>query len=145
MWIHEPVKNRWHERWAFIALFALWAVAPGWAYALDRNIDVNAEFTTTKGDFIAVADSENNTLGDFNVAPGVEITSARDIDATAPNMNAHENAFSETRDLILNGVGLSGDTGTSPPPEGPADAGSSQKGVLNGFILQFFDNALTGC
>jgi len=65
---------------------------------------------------------------------------------TAPNMNAHENAFNETRDLILNGNTIvSSETGTSPPPEGPADAGSIQEGVLNGFILQFFDNALTGC
>ena len=191
MWKHEPDQNRWYERWAIIALFALWAVAPGWAYALpsgtgdvlftlsdggnliltednpkeayiggeelehiraenlilttDRDIDVNAEITTPKGDFIAVADNGNNTLGDFNVAPGVEITSARDIDVTAPTMNAQENAFNKTRDLILNGVVLGGNTGTSPPPEGSADAGSSQEGVLNGFILQFFDNALIGC
>jgi len=109
------------------------------------DINVNADITTTQGDFIAVADSDNNTIGNFNVAPGVVITSARDINVSAPNINANENAFNETRALILNGEVLGGDTGTSPPPEGTADAGSFQQGVLNGFILQFFDNALAGC
>jgi len=48
--------------------------------------------------------------------------------------------------LILNGNTVGGDTGTSPPPEeGTVDAGSFQQGLLNGFILRFFDNALTRC
>ena len=92
-----------------------------------------------------MADSDNNTIGDFNVAPGVVITSARDIDVTAPIINADENAFNQTRALILNSVVVGGDTGTSPPLEGAADAGSFQQGLLSGFILQFFDNALAGC
>jgi len=106
----------------------------------DINVKVNQ--TTTQGDFIAVADSENNTIGDFNVASSVEIASARDFDVTAPNINANDESFNETRNLILNGNTVGGDTGTSPPPEGTVDAGSFQQGLLNGFILQFFPSPL---
>ena len=109
------------------------------------DINVNVNQTTTQGDFIAVADSENNTIGDFNVAPGVIITSARDIDVSGSRIDAEPESFNETRNLILNG-NLIGDEPEPPQPSEPSlDSESLQEGVLNGFILQFFDNALFKC
>ncbi len=116
------------------------------AYAV-TDINVNVNQTTTQGDFIAVADSENNTIGDFNVAPGVVITSARDIDVSGNAIDAGPEAFNETRNLILNGD-VVGDVPPAPPepsPEPSLDPESLEEGVLNGFILQFFDNALFKC
>ena len=107
------------------------------------DINVNADVTTTKGDFIAVADSENNTIGDFNVAPGVVITSARDIDVSGSTIDAGPEAFNESRNLILNGSVT--DSVPEPPAPPSPDSKSLQEGVLNGFIVQFFDNALSGC
>lgn len=118
------------------------------------DINVNVNQTTTRGDFIAVADSENNTIGDFNVAPGVIITSARDIDVSGSMIDAESESFNETRNLILNGS-LIGDEPKPPDPgdddpgvpsdESSLDSESLEEGVLNGFILQFFSNALIKC
>jgi len=100
------------------------------------DINVNTDVTTTKGDFIAKADSENNGVGDFNVAPGVTITSARDIDVTAPTINADDDtSFDETRDLILNG-----DVAGSQPPINPVIAESIQQGYLGSFLTEFLEN-----
>ena len=109
------------------------------------DINVNVNQTTTQGDFIAVADSENNTIGDFNVAPGVIITSARDIDVSASTIDAESESFNETRNLILNGNVIGDQPEPPQPPEPSPDFESLQEGVLNGFILQFFDNALFKC
>ncbi len=103
------------------------ALASGTAATLDFNGDGLISFAVT---------------GEIS---GVVIASARDIDVTAPNINANDESFNETRNLILNGNTVGGDTGTSPPPESTVDASSFQEGLLNGFILQFFDNALTRC
>jgi hypothetical protein len=103
------------------------------------DININADVTTTQGDFIAVADSENNGIGDFNVAPGVVIASARDIDVSAPNINADESSFNETRNLILNGSVAGG------VPLSPIDTDSIQQGSLSSFLTDFFQNGGSGC
>jgi filamentous hemagglutinin family protein len=103
-----------------------------------NDINVNTDVTTTKGDFIAVADSDNNGQGDFNVAPGATITSARDIDISAVNINADDGAFSETRNLILNGA-----TDTTRPF---IDTDSILQGSLGSFLTEFFENGSSdGC
>ncbi len=106
------------------------------------DINVNVNQTTTQGDFIAVADSDNNTIGDFNVAPGVEITSARDIDVTAPNINANEESFNETRNLILNGNVVSE---PEPEPTPLLDTNSIQQGSLGTFLTDFLRNGGVDC
>ena len=78
-------------------------------------------------------------MGDFNVASDASITSARDIDVSAVNINADEGAFGETRDLILNGVGGGG--GGSQPP---IDTNSVQQGSLSSFLTDFFQNGGSG-
>ncbi|MCH6580897.1 MAG: filamentous hemagglutinin N-terminal domain-containing protein, partial [Nitrospinae bacterium] len=40
MWKPDPDKNRWCERWAVTAWIALWAMAPGWAYALPTEGEI---------------------------------------------------------------------------------------------------------
>ena len=117
-----------------------------------NNINVNQNITTTKSDFIAVADSENNGQGDFNVAPGVVITSARDIDVSASSINAdNDTSFNETRDLILNGNVVDGNVagGTSQPPIDnnldPIREAIAQ-GTLGTFLTDFFQNGgPSGC
>ena len=112
-----------------------------------NDINVNTNVTTTQSDFIAVADSDNNGVGDFNVAPGVVITSARDIDVSASNINAdNDTSFNETRDLILNG-NVAG--GTSQPPIdnnlNPIRE-AIQQGTLGTFLTDFFQNGgPSGC
>ncbi len=102
------------------------------------DININADVTTTQGDFIAVADSEGNGIGDFNVAPGVVIASARDIDVSAPNINADEASFNETRNLILNGSVAGG------VPQSPIDTNAIQQGSLSSFLTEFFENGGPG-
>ena len=109
----------------------LWAV---------NDINVNANVTTTQGDFTAVADSENNGIGDFNVAPAVTITSERDIDISAVNINADESSFSETRDLILNGNGV----GNEPPSVNTDPDDAIQQAALATFLTEFFENGGPG-
>jgi hypothetical protein len=108
------------------------SVFPSVKMSAVTDINVNEDVTTTRGDFIAVADSENNGIGDFNVAPGVVITSARDIDVSAPNINADESAFNKTRDLILNGKVVD-DT-----PQPNTDA--ILQGSLGTFLTDFLQN-----
>lgn len=103
-----------------------------------NDININADITTTKGDFVAVADSENNGKGDFNVAPGVTVTSARDIDISAVNINADSTSFGETRALILNGSVVGG------VPQPPIDTNSIQQGSLGSFLTDFFQNGGSG-
>ncbi len=119
------------------------SVFPALKLSAVNDINVNTDITTTKGDFIAVADSENNGMGDFNVAPGVVITSARDIDVTAPNINADENSFNETRNLILNG-NVVGDE-PQPEPSPVLDADSIQQGSLGTFLTDFLKNGGPSC
>ena len=104
------------------------------------DININADVTTTQGDFIAVADSENNGIGDFNVAPAVTITSERDIDISAVNINADEGAFGETRDLILNGNGV----GNEPPSVNTDPDDAIQQAALATFLTEFFENGGPG-
>ena len=102
-----------------------------------NDINVNADVTTTKGDFVAVADSDGSGEGDFNVAPGVVIASARDIDVSGVNINASDASFNETRELILNGNVIGGPTtggGTQP------FADSIRQGSLGTFLTDFFQN-----
>jgi len=102
-----------------------------------NDINVNADITTTKGSFVAVADSENNGKGDFNMAPGVTVTSARDIDISAVNINAKSTSFSETSNLILNGSVVGG-------LQTPIDTNSVQQGALGSFLTDFFQNGGSG-
>lgn len=104
-----------------------------------NNINVNQNVTTTQNDFIAKADSDNDGKGTFNVDPGVVITSARDIDVSAPLINAEDHSFNESRDLILNGAVI----GPPLPPEPPANpvvVESIQQGSLGSFLTEFFEN-----
>ena len=84
------------------------------AYAFN-DINVNQNVTTTKGDFVAVADLERDGKGNFNVPSNVVITSARDIDVSAPLINAEDPSFNETRNLILNGDVVDPPLPTEPP------------------------------
>ena len=61
---------------------------------------------------------------------------ARDIDVTAPNINADESSFNETRDLILNGNKVSNGT--------PIDNGPIQQATLGTFLTDFFQNGGPG-
>jgi hypothetical protein len=103
-----------------------------------NDININADVTTTQGDFIAVADSDSSGEGDFNVAPGVVIASARDIDVSGVNINANDTSFNETRDLILNGSVV----GTTPEPT--INTSSVQQGSLGSFLTDFFQNGGAG-
>jgi filamentous hemagglutinin family protein len=106
-----------------------------------NDINVNVDVTTTKGDFIAKADVEKNDIGEFNVAPGVVITSARDIDVSAPTINAdNDEAFNEARDLILNGDVTDG----GPPVIDPIVAESITQGSLGTFLTEFLENGGPG-
>jgi filamentous hemagglutinin family protein len=112
------------------------------------DINVNVNVTTTKSDFIAVADSENNGVGEFNVAqspqgPPVVISSARDIDVTAPTINAdNDQSFDETRNLILNG---NVEGGVPPqPPINPIVTESISQASLGTFLTEFFENGGPG-
>ena len=111
-----------------------------------NDINVNAGITTTQGDFVAVADSDGNGAGDFNVAPGVVIASARDIDVSGVNINADESSFSGAGDLILNGDVVGGATtggGTQGGGTQPF-ADSILQGSLGTFLTDFFQNGGSG-
>ena len=115
-------------------------------YALN-NINVNQNITTTKNDVIAIADIDNDGKGNFNVAPGVIIASARDIDVSAPTINAdNDQSFDATRDLILNGEVVDG--GTPPvvpdPPVTSVEMESIEEGSLGTFLTEFFENGGSG-
>ena len=100
---------------------------------------MNQNVTTTKSDFIAVADFEGDGKGNFNVPSEVVISSARDIDVTAPLINAEDSSFNETRDLILNGDVV--DPPVNPePPMNPVVAESIEQGSLGSFLTEFFEN-----
>ena len=104
-----------------------------------NDININADVTTTQGDFVAVADSENNGKGDFNAAPGVVIASARDIDISAVNINADGSSFSGTGNIILNGSVVG--AGSPPQPPTPSiDTNSIAQGSLGTFLTDFFQN-----
>lgn len=108
------------------------------AYAFN-DINVNQNVTTTKGDFVAVADLERNGKGNFNVPSNVVITSARDIDVSAPLINAEDPSFNETRNLILNGDVVDPPLPTEPPMN-PVVAESINQGSLGSFLTEFFEN-----
>ncbi len=108
------------------------------AYAFN-DINVNQNVTTTKGDFVAVADLERNGKGNFNVPSNVVITSARDIDVSAPLINAEDPSFNETRDLILNGDVVDPPLPTEPSMN-PVVAESINQGSLGSFLTEFFEN-----
>jgi hypothetical protein len=55
------------------------------------DINVNTNLVTDTGNFVAIADFENNTIGDFNLGTGTTVTSALDIDITAENVNLNGN------------------------------------------------------
>jgi filamentous hemagglutinin family protein len=102
-----------------------------------NDINVNADVTTTQGDFVAVADSDSNGEGDFNVAPGVVVASARDIDISAVNINANDASFNEARDLILNGDVVGGGSSGSQPS---INTSSILQGSLGTFLTDFLQN-----
>jgi filamentous hemagglutinin family protein len=104
-----------------------------------NDINVNTDVTTTQGDFVAVADSDNNGKGDFNVAPGVVISSARDIDVSAVNINANQSSFNGAGKLILNSSGAGG--GGSRPS---INTNSVQQASLSSFLTDFFQNGGSG-
>lgn len=106
-----------------------------------NDINIEADITTTRGDFIAVADSEENTVGDFNLAPGVIIASARDIDVSGSSVNADDEAFHATRDLIINGDVVR----DGPEPPVLLDTDSINQGSLSTFLSDFFENGGSGC
>ena len=109
---------------------------PGLKLFAVNDINVNVGVTTTRTDFIAVADSDSDDRGDFNVAPGVVVASARDIDVNAVNINANDASFNETRDLILNGTKVNAGTGGGTQPF----ADSILQGSLGTFLTEFFQN-----
>ena len=113
----------------------------------DNNINVNQNVTTTQGDFVAKADFDNDGKGNFNVAPGVIITSTRDIDVSAPLINSEDSSFNETRDLILNGEVID-DVEPPLPPELPAATVENiNQGSLGTFLTEFLENggSTDGC
>jgi hypothetical protein len=106
-----------------------------------NDINMNVDTTTTIGDFIAVADSDVDGKGNFNVTPGVTVTSARDIDVTASTIDAEDSSFNETRDLILNG----GRPIDNPePPLSEIENESIVQGSLGTFLTEFFQNGGPG-
>ena len=105
-----------------------------------NNINVNQNVTTTKGDFVARADFENDGKGGFNVASGVTITSARDIDVSAPVINSENSSFNETRDLIINGDVVDDPTLPPEPPLTSVEIESISQGSLGTFLTEFFEN-----
>jgi filamentous hemagglutinin family protein len=107
-----------------------------------NDINVNKDVTTTRSDFVAVADSDTDGKGDFNVAPGVVITSARDIDVSAPTINAESSSFKETRNLILNGNGNGNMKNEN--PISPLESESIVQGSLGTFLTDFFQNGGPG-
>ncbi len=156
MWKTDPDKNRWYERWAVTAWIALWAVVPGGAFALPSGGEIVSgsgsieqtaqELTVQQDSQRLITNWQDFSIGsaatlDFNGAPGVVIASTRDIDVTAPNINADDNSFNETRDLILN-RNLVGDT---PPPAPLLDADSLQQASLDTFLTDFLKNGGPGC
>lgn len=102
-----------------------------------NDININADVTTTQGDFVAVADSDSSDKGDFNVAPGVVIASARDIDVRGVNINANDESFNGAGDLILNGTTVGGSTGGSQPS---INTSSVLQGSLGTFLTDFLQN-----
>ncbi len=134
----ELIPNRRFYRLAASLLVVLWMVSPGWVNALP------------------------NGEGDFNVAPGAVVTSARDIDVTAVNINANESSFDEARDLFLNGNRVGEDsaspntTGEVPPsddePPGQGEPTLESNGIENAveqatletFLTEFFENGGPG-
>ena len=112
------------------------SVFPAVKLSAVNDINVYVDTTTTKGDFVAMADSDDDGKGDFNVSPGVIIASARDIDVSAPMINAEDDSFEETRDLILNGELVGGEQ----PPITTVETESIQQGSLGAFLTEFFEN-----
>ncbi|NIQ03229.1 MAG: filamentous hemagglutinin N-terminal domain-containing protein [Nitrospinaceae bacterium] len=104
-----------------------------------NDINVNADVSTLEGDFIARADSDNNGVGDFNVADGSVISSARDIDISANSINATTDSFQETDRLILNG----NIAGSQEPVPDHRDA--IQQGSLGTFLTDFLQNGGPDC
>ena len=109
------------------------------AHAIN-NINVNQNVTTTQGDFIAKADFDNDGKGNLNVAPSAVITSARDIDVSAPVINAEDSSFNETRDLIINGDVVTEPTLPPEPPLTSVEVESISQGSLGTFLTEFLEN-----
>ncbi len=159
MWKPDPDKNRWYKRWAVTAWIALWTVVPGWAYALPSGGEIVSgsgaiehtaqELTVQQDSQRLIPNGQDFSIGsaatlDFNGAPGAVITSARDIDVTAPNINPDENSFSETRNLILNGNVVGGGPAPGPAPV-LLDTDSLQQGSLGTFLTDFLKNGGPSC
>ena len=115
------------------------------------HLKANFETTDPKGDFIAVADSDGDGSGDFTVESGMFITSARDIDVSAPKINADRSSFKETDQLILNG-NVIGDGSVPPVTSGggePTLTNSDleqaiEQAALATFLTEFFENGGPG-
>ncbi len=121
------------------------------------DINVNVNLTTDTGDFEAVADSELNEIGDFNLAVGTTINSANDIDITANTLNL-EGQLIAGGEITLNGdVNSGGDivieaadgvtidqnilnSGTITIDADTDRNGSGDFTLLSGIFINSFDN-----
>ena len=121
------------------------------AFAVN-DINVFVDVITTDGDFIAVADSDMDGNGEFNLFTGATITSDRDIIVTVGDGTGTVNAdgtFDQARDLIINGVVVSGTGGTGGTGGGaptPSFFDFFDQGSQSTFLTNFLENAQSdGC
>jgi hypothetical protein len=118
-----------------------------------NKFQIHADITNMdpKGNFIAESDGS----GDFTVESGMFITSARDIDVTAPEIKADRSSFKETGKLILNG-NIIGDGSVPPVTSGggePTLTNTDPRGAIEDaieqaalatFLTEFFENGGPG-
>jgi len=142
VWKPDPDKNRWYERWAVTTWIVLWAVFPGWAYALPSGGEIvsgsgSIELTAPQ-DLTIQQDSQRliTNWQDFSIG------SAESVTFNQPNINADENSFSETRDLTLNGNVVGSDPAPAPVL---LDTDSLQQGSLGTFLFDFLKNGGPSC
>ncbi len=124
----------------------------------DINVNVNLE--TDTGNFAAVADSEINGVGDFNLGAGVTLTSANDIDVTAETLNLQGQLIAGG-EITLNGDVNSGGDIVIEAADGVTidqnilnsgtitiDADTDRNGngdftLLSGILINSFDNDIS--
>ncbi len=138
MWKPDPDKNRWYEWWAVTAWIALWAVVPGWAYALPSGEEIvsgsgSIEHTAQE---LTVPQDGQRLITNWQT---FSIGSAESVTFQQPGVNSI--ALNISTEDFLNGNVV----GSGPAPAPVLDTDSLQQGSLGTFLTDFLKNGGPSC
>ncbi len=93
------------------------------------DINILTNVATTQFDFTAIADFENNTIGQFNMPSGVTVASAGNINVKAAQINAAGNFIAAGNVNLVETFPITG----------------FNSGTQSTFLTRFLKNAAAGC